>query len=189
MKLIDLIKNLDKSKTDTWTSLDAIASEFDIHDVYGLDTVDSRIKFYFMKKWYCTDTWVGARAYFMDGEFICVSMQVGRKRDEEFEWVSKEAFDKAHEYIKSLREDEITFSPSIISQEEFLTDVGEGYKLDFSGQLLTDNVVYDKTGELVKATNFFHNDIISKKLEIQFPDGHLKVVNMSEVTIPYPIIK
>ncbi len=44
--------------------------------------------------WVCTDTTVGLRFYFLGDECVCASFQPGRKCDEQFEWVSQEAYNK-----------------------------------------------------------------------------------------------
>lgn len=77
----------------------------DFCDYFGFDMGEwddcEEMKCYFLISWYCTDSWVGVRAYFLNGEFVAISSQIGRKYDQEFEWVSKEAYYKVKEYIAS----------------------------------------------------------------------------------------
>lgn len=87
---------------ERWISLDDLCKEFEIYDYVEQNQDSPRFRVYFLHKWYCTDSWVGYRAWFLDEELIAVTQQVGRKYDEEFHWVSKEAFEKAFDVIMSL---------------------------------------------------------------------------------------
>jgi hypothetical protein len=92
-----------------------------------------RLVYYWVKTWYCTDAWVGVRAYYLDDVLVAVSEQPGRKFPEEFKWVSQEAFLKVKAHIESLvikeNEDEV---PLLDVEEDF----PDGYRVDFRNQLL-----------------------------------------------------
>jgi hypothetical protein len=63
----------------------------DLSKIFNLElywSEDTRLKCYFIKKWYCTDSFVGLRAYFLDDEFVATSYQQGRKFNEDFTFVS-----------------------------------------------------------------------------------------------------
>ena len=105
MKLIDIINKIDTSKKDSWVSLQNIAKQVGIYDY--CDGQDSKLQSYFYRKWYCTDTYVGGRVYFLDDLPICVSFQTGRKSDEIFRWISKDAFNWTRTYLLTLVEEDI----------------------------------------------------------------------------------
>ena len=92
-----------------------------------------RLVYYWVKTWYCTDAWVGVKAYYLDNVLVAVSEQDGRKCEEEFKWVSQEAFLKVKAHIESLvikeNEDEV---PLLDVEEDF----PDGYRVDFRNQLL-----------------------------------------------------
>lgn len=68
----------------------------------------TELKCYFTDAhWICTDTEVGIRAYYINDELICASCQVGRKYDEEFEFVSEESYNKLRNWVlEKIKENE-----------------------------------------------------------------------------------
>jgi hypothetical protein len=100
------LNNLVKSAENSdYIRLEKIAREvgisyFDYEDF-------PELKCYFGYSWICTDTKVGLRFYFLDDELVCVSLQLGRKSNEEFEWVSKETYLKVKKLVwdKIIKED------------------------------------------------------------------------------------
>src|SRR5688572_30224618 len=159
MKLKEILARIDKTKLESWHDLQSIAEEFDIYQYF--DTNQGRLKSYFYQNWYCTDSWVGGRIYFLDGEPVCVSWQSGRKSDEEFEWISRETFNKTKAYLLSLLiEEEKTIHLCDLEQE-----MGEGYQVEFSGQFLTQDVILLKTNEMVKIVECYTKESrISQKI-------------------------
>jgi hypothetical protein len=91
-----------------WTNLSSV---FNINLDWSDDT---RLKSYFIKVHLCTDSFVGIKAYFLDGEFVAVSNRNSRKCPEEFEFISTEIAEKMKNYLVSLLEPE-EYSVDIIS--------------------------------------------------------------------------
>jgi len=44
----------------------------------------------------------GGRIYFLNNEPVCISIEIGHKEKENFEWISEEAFNKTRDYVRSL---------------------------------------------------------------------------------------
>lgn len=96
------LKTLDKKIPDWTNPEDIINLVFPGYCSYELSSLNfSGLTCYFHQdiNWICTDTQVGLRFYFLDGEFLMCSYQRGRKCDEEFEFVSNEMFLKLRDYI------------------------------------------------------------------------------------------
>lgn len=128
MKIKDIINKVDKKHKDD-VFIGQIAEQLGI-DVYNWDDQD-RLTSYYIGNWYCTDTYVGYKVYFLDDEPVMVSSQTARKNDEHFEWLSKEAFMKVKDYILSFKEnDEYEFD--LVDLNE---DIGETYKIHYHGAL------------------------------------------------------
>ena len=144
--LRELVKNINKSdkRLECNPDFEGLANSLDIYDFYYSE--DIRLKAYFIKVWYCTDSWVGIRAYFLDDEFIAISEQKGRKCDERFEFVSVELAKKVRDYIFELKNVE-EFSPSIIKilDEEIEDDT---YSIEFAEQIIHKSAYLN--GEKVK---------------------------------------
>ncbi len=147
-----LLKNLDRSDSNSDAvhyNLEGLVSECSL-DCWGVsdnsEGEDVRLKAYWMANHYCTDSYVGYRAYFLDGIFVCLSYQGSRKSDEEYEWLSKEAFLSVRDYLLSLvvEDEEIDLPTEFINLDE---DIGDGYPIQYTGQLLRKEVLYK--GKLV----------------------------------------
>ncbi len=92
---------------------------------------DTRLTYCYIQASLCTDTHVGVRAYFLDDEFVALSIQPYRKADEEFEFVSQEAADKVEQYLRSLFPSP---KPSVNIIKDW--DVSLYYTLDSTWQIL-----------------------------------------------------
>lgn len=135
MKLKELIARIDKSP-DNKNEVDISRfgeRVFDCHDMPFNWIEQDRLVSYWVSCWYCTDTWVGEKAYFLDDEFVALSTQLARKSDCTFSWVSKEACDKVKAYVRSFAE-QSTPNISILDMD---TDFGEGYKISYNSQILS----------------------------------------------------
>lgn len=161
MLLKDIISNLDKSeqnedKSVVW-ELEDLGSEVGVQLQWGThqDKDDYKLKCYWVANHYCTDTYVGYRAYFLEDEFVALSYQPARKSDEAYEWVSKEAFIKVRNYILSLQvEESVDFPEEFLDMEE---DFGKGYPVQYTGQLLRKDVWLDNNMVRVKEERSFLN--------------------------------
>lgn len=188
MKLKDIIKQVSKSKefeSEVWN----ITEMFNLN--LSFDTFDKqdRLKAYFIGNWYCTDSRVGFRVYFMDDEPVAVSSQMGRKCDEDFEWVSKEAFLKVFHFILSFKLEE-NHAFKLIDMEE---DIDPYYTVSYHTQLFE----YHKKipvykGETVKIIEFHPGQIYNKRgqyepslVKIQDKNKKEKWVNLENLKFPF----
>lgn len=189
MKLKDIIANLDKSdQSSDYVDLEDMMTEVN-YTSSGFaweikqDKDNPRLKCYWIANHICTDTWVGLRAYFLDDKLVCCSHQAGRKCDEHFEWVSLESKLQVREYIKSLdaSADEVVDEPSLLDMEE---DMGIGYPIQFTGQMLRNKVYYK--GELV---DVIRDDSEGYKnfhtITIKFDDGLTTNIDVRETLVPW----
>ncbi len=146
MKLSEIIEHLDKSKTnEDYLDLECLANELEIYDFLNTHETD-KIKVYWIANHYCTDTFVGLRAYFIDDKLFAVSNQDGRKSDEKFCWISADSREFVKNYIRSLVEVE-QGNFSLLNMEE---DLGEFYPIYYAGQFIKKNVVYGNKPATIK---------------------------------------
>lgn len=190
MKLRDIIKNVDKSESNSsYVNIEELSQEVSgIYYGYS-EKENTRIKAFFFTKEQCTDTWVGWRVYFLDDEAVAISHQPYRKSSEEFEWISEALLKKTYDYIISLYEPE-TPRGSIIKPEDFDQDFGEGYKVEYGSRLLTNDVIYEPTKEKVVVTTVWreYKDIGDwHHVKIKFGDGQEKKVPVSEIIVPFSL--
>lgn len=192
MKLKDIINNLDKSESNECRSiqwnLETLVQECNLSSWSVQQEDDNiRLRSYWVSNHYCTDTYVGYRAYFLDDVFVCLSYQSARKSDETFEWVSKEALENVRSFIISLQEeDELSLPKEYLDMEE---EFGEGYPIQYTGQMLRREVLYK--GKLVdvveddgKGYTNLHNIVIKEKDTDSLVD-----IDVRDILVPWYTIK
>lgn len=192
MKFKDIIENLDKSESNrddscTW-DLSTLQLKLGICQEYvRQDEKNPRLKCYWIANHYCTDTYVGFRAYFFDDKFVAQSYQPARKSSESFEWVSKEDAMKVRDYILSLSLDNDEFNIELMSDIE--EEMGIGYQVQYVGELLTKDVIYNnqnvkviKQQEVIDGKYNFHN------ITIQYQDGKQEEIDIREVYVPWKVV-
>lgn len=194
MKLSELIHKVDRSdRNSSSADIDEFSRAVDLPAYIGWhEEFDKRVKGYFLIRWYCTDTWVGYRVYFMDGEPIATSSQTGRKSDEEIKFVSLEAAQKVKDFIKSL-EGEEEFLPTLANMDEEVTELT--YTVSFSSQLLVEEGFFDGQPVKVKRTCRGYGNspedmgLKMDELDVVLPNGELKRIKCSDFIIPMHLQK
>jgi hypothetical protein len=101
--------------------------DFDYEEWYK----QTRLAYFWIKRWYCTDSEVGTRAYLFNGRIVVFSRQAGRKCDEEFMWVCEDDFRKVKGYleefvVKPNRKFDIADGDYL---QSIMSEVG-GYRID-----------------------------------------------------------
>jgi hypothetical protein len=192
MKLKHIIENIEKTKENSCDpNYEDLFSFFNI-PYNWIDFDESRsLKCYFYQKWYCTDSWVGGRIYFLNDKPVLLSFQGGRKWDEDFSAISQEAYDETKKYLLSLLvEDEDDFKIESLDLDK---EMGDGFHVSYGEQLLTKSGVYKPTGQSAEIIKTYRgmNDIKKWHLvDIKLDDGKImKEVTLDEVLIPYSINK
>ena len=186
MKILEIIKNLNLTNLANKDLNGSYPNWSNISNTLGVQldwSEDTRLKSYYIAPHYCTDSYFGMRAYFLDDEFVAISNQEGRKCDEYFEFVSKEVMVKTRNYLLSLIEPNY-FDPPLIDTEK---DIGSTYDVEYSSQLLLQFhrfAIYKSTGEKVEiigATNDYSKNLI----KIKFEDGRTKIDNVRNLGFEY----
>lgn len=188
MKLKEIIDRLDKSKkNESYIDLQELATrEFDIHSWFNYSE-NLELKAYFFLNWYCTDSYVGGRAYFLNDELVATSFQSGRKMHEDYYWASLDAKDKVKKYILSIMDNET--QNDNIQLFDLDVEYNEGFHVEFAQQLLTNDVILKETLEKVRVIEKWNKDIDKWQLvKIRTSSGEEKTVKMNEILIPYNII-
>lgn len=72
MNIIKISKRTNKSRdNESWVDIPELGNEFNLY----LDHVEqNRLKSFWLGNWYCTDTRVGYKIYFLDDEAVAVSI-------------------------------------------------------------------------------------------------------------------
>lgn len=179
MKIIDIAKNLDKSrKNECYIDFDALAEELGIHN-YGYVEQDPRLKAYWVETWYCTDSWVGGRMYFFDDEPVAYSYQTGRKNDEVFHWFSQEAAEKVQAFVRELTKEELQVNICDVNE-----DIGDTYKINYAAQVLDWSMarLNGQPIEFIERVRPLGNYGFDTDVKIRVPDtGEEMIVNVRDL--------
>jgi len=181
MKLIDIANKIDKSqKNESYVDIEDFSSEFDFE--FGFNLQQDRIKCYWIGNWYCTDSYVGYRMYFLDDEPVAVSTQGGRKSNEEFEWFSKELALKVKNYLVSLMSEELHIKLCDIND-----DIGDSFKINFNEEILNPNkAIYNgEPIEILEQIKDKNNWGIGTELRIKLLSGEEKIVDIKEIDFKF----
>lgn len=193
MKIKDIVKQV--KKTDT-NKIGLSASEFAHHFNWSEFDFDykeqDRLVGYFLSLWYCTDSFVGIRVYFLDNEPVAISSQWGRKCSEDFEWMSKEAYHKVREYVKSFMKE--NNDDDHITLADLEQDLGNTYKIEFNGQLFSHQwkipMLKGKSveiTELVPEKKGTIESMIAQRVKIKHTTGATEIISIRDLDFPYYI--
>jgi len=190
MKLRELMEKVDlSSNNETDGDLESFAQELFASPPYGWSPVfGDRVKGYYIKKWLCTDTWVGLVAYFWNGEPLAVSYQSARKSSEKFQFVSVDVANRLKSFILELTESNDP-EPTLADLDE---ELGETYTVNWASELLVSEAFYE--GEKVKIFPVYHTDYSQpsatwKLVDVEFPNGEVLKVSVENLRIPYHLRK
>jgi len=189
MKLIDLIKIINKSKSNekSWVDINALYEELLGYFNTDIDTSkimeEGRIKQYYLKVWYCTDTRVGTTVILFDGVEAIYTTQYGRKSDIVYYAINKEVIDELTKYLKSF----IPENKNRLLNLDLDQDFDEYYSLDFSSQILQNYGYYN--GQKVKVYRYNERNIYLDQYTIEISNldengeviGDKVEINLSEL--------
>jgi hypothetical protein len=168
----------------------------DPYDVYSEDLIDlpvhlrewciklPAIKKYYIAPHYCTDSYVGLAVCYFEDKPVCYSNQQGRKCEEIFNWVDKEAYDKVLVYTESIvnSEEDKYEGISFIDNLECMVDTF--YTVEYGEQLLTSEGYYKGGKVLVTKTWTGYKDIdMWTKVEI----NDKEIIPLKELFIPFKL--
>lgn len=181
-KLISEI-NFDDKRIQDEVNWEELTNYFGIYDFYWSE--DTRLKCYFIRTWYCTDSYVGLRAYFLDGEFVATSFQGGRKAHQDFEFVSLELAKKVRDYILSLRDGEDDLKINVL--EDLDEEMPNTYKIEYNSQILHKTALLNgERVEIIKKRypwddkeNYFHT------VEVKNKEGKTFEIDCRELDFEY----
>lgn len=142
MVLRDLIKLVDKSdKNSNDGDIGDFCQALNMQDSLGWSQrFSDEVQGYWLIKWLCTDTWVGCRVYFLDGEPVAISNQSARKNSERIEFISQEAVDKMRKLITDIMGEEDQFTPIMANMDEVIEDLT--YTVSYAEALLVSEGIY-----------------------------------------------
>lgn len=187
MKIKDVIKNISKEKSnEDWVDIPEFAwNNFDLNVDYDciMETKQDRLKCYWLYKWYCTDTYVGCKVYFLDSEAVAISTQRGRKYDEEIEWLSEESALKVRDYLISFTLKEST-TFNICDLEK---DIGDSFKLYFNNEVFIgqEALLEGKGVVIVKCIKEDVNYGLDKKVKVRLLNGEEKIVEVQDLDFKF----
>ena len=185
MKLIDIAKRIDKSKeNESYIDIVELGEELNVECGY---VEQDRVRAYWIGNWYCTDSYVGYRMYFLDDKPVAVSIQQGRKCDEEFAWFGRELALEVRSYLISIMQQEEEISLNFCNIND---DIGDSYKISFNSEILNpERATYN--GEPIKILERIKENPdwgIDQQLKIELPDTEQKIIDINEIDFKFNLI-
>lgn len=197
ISLRQIINGIDKDKTPKGdVSLEYLCQAAGV-DFYNIDETtfyqdsNKRISSYFVRPHYCTDTWVGVQAHFLDNELVAVSTQVARKANEDYFFVSNEAAEKVKQYLLSFLVEK-TMHYNLIDLDSELYN--EKYSVFYNTNILHRFGWYNGEKVEIVRTNFHSANLHSEGIgspyyfngvEIKLADDTNKIVTTSDLLFDY----
>jgi hypothetical protein len=184
---MEAIRKVDTSEKNTRGGLsDHLVVEFGYSSTCEFDwkKVETRLKYHYLHTWMCTDSAVGVRVYALDGEAVAISTQVGRKCDEDFQFLSQEAWDKIRVMLSECLHPQSKENITLLDPN---ANIFEADSVDFTSQLMDEDglyegepctVVREKTRTLMRA------DYLCKLVAVIFADGREAVIPIKDFLIP-----
>jgi hypothetical protein len=188
MKQSELISRVNKSTQfeDKVQITDELAEAVNV-PLYCCWAEQGRLTSYWVSKWYCTDTHVGHKVYFLDGEPVAISSQTSRKAKESFEWISKETYKKLRDYVLTFLE--LGMEEAEISIANPDEEVGDSYKIHYCSEIFDfhKKIPFYKGEkvEIIEKTKDARGYYISKTVKIKFTNGKTQLVDLEELDFPY----
>jgi len=182
-----------------------LSMTFGSYDLEEADRAEfeARLKGYYVIKWICTDSWVGAWAVYLDGQPLALGHQTARKNGVNYKFVSKEAVDRFRAFIfdYASRVQKIDLVEYIDLDSVFDDgDGGTGYSVAYAEQLLTDQgfykgepvtVVekysYSSSYHTVKPPTVKAARTKWGKVKVQKASGEILLIDLEDFRIPYPL--
>ena len=183
-KLIEEI-DFNNKEIQSHINWEELARELNVDLYYS---VDERLKAYYLKMWYCTDSYVGIRAYFLDGKFVAISNQLGRKCGEDFSFVSDEIFKELRAYLFSLIQ-MYEYKPKIDILEGLDEEIPNTYKIEYNSQILHKTALLEGKRVKILRKNYPYSETNSKDyfhtVEIQHEDGKKEELDCRTLDFEY----
>lgn len=187
--IIENIEKTEQNKCEVYINdLNDNLFNFNLYGYYE----QTRLVSYYFGEWYCTDSKVGYKVYFLDDEPVAISIQLGRNCSENFHWVSEESYKKVRDYVLSFMDYENGCDKiDIIDMNE---DFDDSYKINYYCQLYKhqkEKAIFN--GETVKIIDFKDshrneaNEYVKETVKIKFSNNQTKWVNTNELSFPYNV--
>lgn len=179
LKLIEALKRVDRSKSnEAYVSVEVLCNAVDIETdfMWEMDRheeFERRIKGYWLIHWLCSDTWVGLRALYFDGELAGVIEQTARKNDEIINFLSVDVTQKIRDFLLSAKSAQAV---NLLNPDE---EILETYCVTYGSQILAKQGFYKGTPvSFVQDCENWH------KIMVRDTAGKLYKIDVEDYDIP-----
>lgn len=188
MVLRDLIKLVDKSdKNSNDGDIGDFCQALNMQDSLGWSQrFSDEVQGYWLIKWLCTDTWVGCRVWFLDGEPVAISNQSARKNPTEIEFISQDAVDKLRKLINEIIGEEEQFTPTMANLDEVIEDLT--YTVSYAEALLVSEGLYKGMPvSVIRRGHWGDSELGMQQIIVRGPAGDDSTINVTDLHIPMHI--
>lgn len=136
------------------------------------------LKVYWVAPFRCSSEWVGQRAYFLNDEPIAISVQMARRSEEQFYFVSEEAANKMRMFLYERMAHDNERPVELIS---FDHDVPDTFSVSFASAFIDRKGTYQ--GRPVEVLHK-PNEFAATVCDVRFEDGSVETVKAEDVKLP-----
>lgn len=202
MKLKELIKRIPRPDKTLWGTIapyDIFQKEFD----YWQDADWNDFEVYYTEygSWMCTDTEVGYTGYFYEDELVAIGYKSARKSSDMLQWISQEKADKVLRHMQHISSSSEAH-PVLLLEEDLEKEMGEGYMVQYSSQLMTNTLIEKDTGLPCRVIETYDkymygkgdnkekysHDLIFHGVKVLLDDGTEKILDLrTDLLVPWKI--
>lgn len=197
MKLIDMMKAVSKDIgnvhelcwcEDMYQSVDLDYYMIEKSSDYS-QLFSKRLVSYWLTRWMCTDTMVGLRVIYFDGEPAGLYYQAARKSTVEISYLNKDVANEIRQFLLSLYQvPQPNFDIIKIDQQY---DQGEYYCLTYASQVVDKQAILLASNEFVEVTKTRvfdeDGDYRMRQVEVTMKDGTTQLVIVGDLGFKYRI--
>lgn len=180
MKISEILSNLDLSTKEKYYIRNEFLQEFNLQE-YEVDSDKIELFHIRLTTWYCTDSRVGVSVILLDDTPVCICNQIGRKWDEEYNWINKERYFKVKAIVEKAKFPEAEKDIDLIDLNE---EFGDSYQIEFASQLISDI----HTSAIIKGEKVSIKKIKepwgSSRVNVIFADGREQNVLLNYIEFP-----
>lgn len=192
MKIKDVTSsiNLDNERFTIYLDIYELMEIFEIEDTIFRPISDNErvvnagfeFQRYYVAPHLCTDTWVGISFLLYKKEVVAISDKPARKSSERIFWVSQEKYEELRDIVMNY----LTIPTPDVDVFNFEDEIGNGFFLQFTNQILTHDGKYIPTGEKIKIyPNKKDKNFPSSSVTVTFEDGREQITDISKVLFDF----
>ena len=138
-----------------------------------------------LKKWYCTDRWVGIDVIYLNNHPVAVTKQIGRKWNVNIYFLSEEAKNSVKDYLISLYNNQQDYV-DYLTEDDLNEEMGDYFKIEYASQVLYKTAwLNGEQVEITQKPRNLNNNFNLHTVAIKHKDGVEEWIDVRELDFEY----